>query len=355
MFGKSALSLGLTVTAAAVLGGLCGSVASAAPAPHAAQPAVFNRTSAAEAPQLGAAVNDVMLDKAGPRYVQTLLAHYRSITPEWEMEMSQLEPSRGHFTFARADQIVAFANRHHMPVRGHTLVWDEMVPSWVLHGSWTRAQLESMLHTYITTVVSHYRGKVEEWDVVNEPLTTDGHMRQSIWERVIGPDYVSLAFRWAHEADPHARLFLNEYGAEWNDPKEHALYQLVSGLKAAGIPIGGVGFQAHLLLDAHPPQAELTGVLRQFAALGLRLEITELDVRAGGSAPLARRMAEEASIYRTVAASCAAVRACARVTTWGITDAATWIGTSNRPLPFDTHYRAKPAWYALRAGLTPRG
>jgi len=271
------------------------------------------------------------------------------------MEMSQLEPSRGHFTFAKADGIVAFANRHNMPVRGHTLVWAEMVPSWVLHGSWTRAQLESMLHTYITTVVSHYRGKVEEWDVVNEPLTTDGHMRQSIWERVIGPDYVSLAFRWAHEADPHARLFLNEYGAEWNDPKEHALYQLVSGLKAAGIPIGGVGFQAHLLLDAHPPQAELTGVLRQFAALGLRLEITELDVRAGGSAPLARRMAEEASIYRTVAASCAAVRACARVTTWGITDAATWIGASNRPLPFDTHYRAKPAWYALRAGLTPRG
>ncbi len=355
MFGKFALSLGLTVAAAAVFGGWCGGVASAAPAPHVTHAAVFNRTSAGEAPQLGAAVNDVMLDKGGPRYLQTLVTHYRSITPEWEMEMSQLEPARGRFTFARADQIVAFADRHHMPVRGHTLVWDEMVPSWVLHGSWTRAQLENMLHTYITTVVSHYRGKVEEWDVVNEPLTTDGHMRQSIWERVIGPDYVSLAFKWAHEADPRARLFLNEYGAEWNDRKEHALFQLVSGLKAAGIPIGGVGFQAHLLLDAHPPQAELTGVLRQFAALGLRLEITELDVRAGGSAPLARRMAEEASIYRTVAASCAAVRACARVTTWGITDAATWIGTANRPLPFDTHYRAKPAWFALRAGLTPRG
>src|SRR6185312_327547 len=342
MFGKSALALGLALTAAAVFGGCFGSAASAAPAARAARPGVFNRTSAGVAPQLGATVNDVILTKANPRYIQTLLAHYRSITPEWEMEMSQLEPSRGHFTFARADQIVAFANRHHMPVRGHTLVWDEMVPNWVLHGSWTRAQLESMLHTYITTVVSHYRGKVEEWDVVNEPLTTDGHMRQSIWERVIGPDYVALAFKWAH-------------GAEWNDPKEHALFQLVSGLKAAGVPIGGVGFQAHLLLNAHPPQAELTGVLRQFAGLRLRLEITELDVRAGGSAPLATRMAEEAAIYKTVAASCAAVRACARVTTWGITDAATWIGTANRPLPFDAHYRPKPAWYALRAGLTPRG
>jgi endo-1,4-beta-xylanase len=353
MFGKYALTLGLALAAAA--GGWFGGAASAAAAPHATRPAVFARTSASEPPQLGAAVNDVMLAKAGPRYVDTLLAHYRSITPEWEMEMSQLEPARGRFTFGRADGIVAFAGRHRMPVRGHSLVWDHMVPGWVLHGDWTRRQLENVLRTYITTVVSHYRGEVEEWDVVNEPLTTDGHMRQSIWERVIGPDYVALAFRWAHAADPDARLFLNEYGAEWNDPKEHALFQLVSGLKAAGVPIGGVGFQAHLLLSAHPPQSELTGVLRRFAALGLRLEITELDVRAGGSAPLARRMAEEAAIYQAVAASCAAVRACARVTTWGITDAATWIGTANRPLPFDTHYRPKPAWYGLRAGLTPRG
>jgi endo-1,4-beta-xylanase len=351
MFCKYGLSLGLTLAAAAVFGG-CGGAASAASAPHAAG---FTRTSAHQAPQLGAAVNDVMLRTAGPRYIRTLLDHYRSITPEYEMEMSQLEPSRGRFTFAAADRIVAFANRHHMPVRGHTLVWDEMVPGWVQHGDWTRAQLENVLHTYITTVVSHYRGKVEEWDVVNEPLLQNGRMRQSVWERVIGPDYVKLAFRWAHAADPNARLFLNEFGAEWNDPKERALFGLVSGLRSAGVPIGGVGFQAHLLLDAHPPQAELTGVLRRFAGLGLRLEVTELDVRAGGRAPLARRMADEAAIYRTVAASCAAVRACARVTTWGITDAATWIGTANRPLPFDTHYRAKPAWFGLRAGLTPRG
>jgi endo-1,4-beta-xylanase len=296
-----------------------------------------------------------MLQNAGPRYVRTLLRHYRSITPEYEMEMSQLEPAPGRFTFAAADRVVAFANRHRMPVRGHTLVWDEMVPGWVLHGHWTRPQLEDILHAYITTVVSHYRGKVEEWDVVNEPLLRNGGMRRSVWERVIGPDYISLAFRWAHAADPSARLFLNEYGAEWNDPKERALFRLVSGLRSAHVPIGGVGFQGHLLLDAHPPQAELTGVLRRFAGLGLRLEVTELDVRAGGPAPLARRLAAEASIYRTVAASCAAVPACARVTTWGITDAASWIGAANRPLPFDSHYRAKPAWYALRAALTPRG
>ena len=353
MFGKYVITLGLAV-AAAVSGGHAGA-ASAAPAPHVAHPAVFNRTSAGEAPQLGAAVNAVMLQTGGPRYLQTLLAHFRSITPEYEMEMSQLEPARGRFDFSRADRIVSFAGRHHMPVRGHTLVWDEMVPGWVLHGDWTKAQLRNVLHTYITTVVSHYRGKVEEWDVVNEPLTANGSMRQSIWERVIGPEYVALAFRWAHAADPHARLFLNEFGAEWNDPKEHALFQLVSGLRTAGVPIGGVGFQAHLLLDAHPPQAEFTDVMRRFAGLGLRLEVTELDVRAGGSAPLGRRLADEASIYRTVAASCAAVRACARVTTWGITDAASWIGAANRPLPFDTHYRAKPAWWALRAGLNPRG
>src|SRR3954447_17301885 len=141
MFGKYFLALGLTLAAATVFGA-CGGAASAAPAPHVAG---FARTSAHEAPQLGAAVNAVMLENAGPRYVRTLLGHYRSITPEYEMEMSQLEPARGRFTFAAADRIVAFADRHHMPVRGHTLVWDEMVPRWVLQGDWTRAQLEDVL------------------------------------------------------------------------------------------------------------------------------------------------------------------------------------------------------------------
>jgi endo-1,4-beta-xylanase len=269
------------------------------------------------------------------------------------MEMSQLEPARGRFDFARADRIVAFAARHGLPVRGHTLVWDEMIPAWLTRSHPTRAQLIGILHGYIRTVVSHYRGRVGEWDVVNEPLTRAGGLRRSLWERVIGPGYIALAFRFAHRADPNAALFLNEYGAEWRDAKERALHRLVARLRAEHVPVAGVGFQAHLRLDAHPPQAELTDVLRSFAALGVRLEVTELDVDAAGPAPLPQRLAAEAAIYRAVAGACRAVRACSRVTTWGITDAASWLGASERGLPFDAGYRAKPAWRALRAGLTP--
>jgi endo-1,4-beta-xylanase len=351
MFGKYALALAVTLGLAAAVGGR--GTAAAAAHPHPAAAGVYARRAVSTPPQLGAAVNTVMLDAADPRYVRTLLAHYASVTPEYEMEMSQLEPAEGRFDFARADRIVAFAARHGLPVRGHTLVWDEMIPAWLTRSHPTRAQLIGILHHYIGTVVSHYRGRVGEWDVVNEPLTRDGSLRHSLWERVIGPGYIALAFRFAHRADPDAALFLNEYGAEWRDAKERALHRLVVRLRAEHVPVSGVGFQAHLRLDAHPPQAELTAVLRSFAALGVRLEVTELDVDAAGPAPLPQRLAAEAAIYRAVAGACRAVRACSRVTTWGITDAASWLGASERGLPFDAGYRAKPAWRALRAGLTP--
>jgi endo-1,4-beta-xylanase len=349
MFGKYALALAVTLVAA--IGGRgAAAVAAVHPAamPHAAHS--YSRASLGTPPQLGAAVNTVMLS-AAPRYVHTLLRHYGSVTPEYEMEMSQLEPARGRFDFAGADRIVAFGARHGLPVRGHTLVWDEMIPRWVTRGHWTRPQLVGILHSYITTVVSHYRGRVEEWDVINEPLNTDGSLRASVWERVIGPGYIALAFRWAHRADPRAALFVNEYGAEWSDAKERGLRRLVVGLRRAHVPVSGVGFQGHMRLDAHPPQAEFTGVLRSFARLGVRLEVTELDVRAQGPAPLARRLADEAAVYRSVAGACRAVRACSRVTTWGVTDAASWLGASQRGLPFDSSYRAKPAWWALHAAL----
>jgi endo-1,4-beta-xylanase len=364
MFGKSAhvracsrqfLWMGVGALTLTLVAAVAGGRSAAAEVHHdpalAMSRGVHSRRSLSVPPQLGAAVNTVMLDSADPRYVRTLLRHYGSVTPEYEMEMSQLEPAKGRFDFARADRIVSFAARHHLPVRGHTLVWDQMIPGWVTQAEWTPAQLRRLLHTYIRTVVGHYRGRVGEWDVVNEPLTADGSLRQNIWERVIGPGYIALAFRWAHRADPHATLFVNEYGAEWSDPKARALHRLVAGLRATHVPVSGVGFQAHFSLDAHPPQAEFTGVLRSFARLGVHLEVTELDVAAAGRAPLGRRLAEEAAAYRSAAGACRAVRACGRVTTWGITDAASWLGSTQRGLPFAADYQAKPAWWALRAAL----
>jgi len=342
----------VALAAAAVMAGSHSAAAAVSPHPAARSgTGVYTRRSVSESPILGAAVNTTMLRSSDPRYVRTLLRHFQSVTPEYEMKMDHLEPARGVFDFTKADEIVAFAHRHGLEIRGHTLVWDEQVPAWVTDGEWTRAQLRSVLVRYITTVVSHYRGRIGEWDVVNEPLLADGSLRPSIWERVIGPGYIELALRTAHRADPRAKLFVNEYGAEYPGPKERALHRLVKRLRHEGVPVDGVGFQAHLSIHWSPTRAQFTGVLHRFAALGLRVEVTELDVAAAGPAPLRHRLAEQAAVYRSVAGDCRAVRACSRVTTWGITDAASWLGASQRALPFNADYRPKPAWSALRAGL----
>jgi endo-1,4-beta-xylanase len=285
-----------------------------------------------------------------PRYAPTLLSSYGSITSEWEMKMDTVEPVRGQFDFTRGDQLASYASAHGLRFRGHTLLWHEQLPAWITQGTWTRATLEPVLKEYVQTVVAHYRGKIDSWDVVNEPLADDGSLRSNIWLRVIGPDYIALALTWARQADPTVKLYVNDYGIERPGAKTDGMYRLVTDLRARGVPLDGVGFQSHFTTAWHPSRAELTDTLRRFAAVGLRVEVTELDVATvpgGGDAELAR----QADIYRDVAAACRAVPECDRITTWGISDASTWLGPDKRPLPFDTEYRAKPAYAALLEGL----
>jgi endo-1,4-beta-xylanase len=266
------------------------------------------------------------------------------------MKMDSIEPTRGVFDFSRGDQLAAFAAANGLKMRGHTLLWHEQLPAWMSQGSWTRATLEPVLKTYVQTVVAHYRGKVDSWDVVNEPLNEDGTMRQNLWYRVIGPDYIALALQWAREADPSARLFVNDFNVEKPHPKRDGLLRLVNDLRAKGAPLDGVGLQAHFTTSWFATRAELQGTMQMFASLGLRVEITELDV-ATASAWDPAELARQTAIYGDVGAACRAVAACDRVTTWGITDASTWLGPDKRPLPFDVNYAAKPAYTALAAAL----
>ena len=284
------------------------------------------------------------------RYRQTLLANFGSITSEWEMKMDSIEPTRGTFDFSRGDQLAAFAAANGLKLRGHTLLWHEQLPAWMSQGAWTRATLEPVLKTYVQTVVTHYRGKIDSWDVVNEPLNEDGTMRQNLWYRVIGPDYIQLALQWARQADPNARLFVNDFNVEKPHPKRDGLLRLVNDLRSKGAPLDGVGLQAHFTTSWYATRAELTGTLQLFANLGLRVEITELDVATANATDPAE-LTKQAAIYGDVGAACRAVTACDRVTTWGITDSSTWLGPDKRPLPFDVNYAAKPAYTALAAAL----
>ena len=198
------------------------------------------------------------------------------------------------------------------------------MPGWLRNGSWSRASLLSVLEQHITAVMTHFRGRVAAWDVVNEALNDDGTRRNCLWKRVIGDDWVDQAFRFARSADPGAKLFYNETRADVPNPKYEATVSLVRDLRARGVPVDGVGLQYHLT-DRMPTRAQVEEAIRRLGDLGVDVHISELDVPVWylGST-LERKLARQAEVYRAVAAACNAQPACFRITTWGFTDRYTW-------------------------------
>jgi GH35 family endo-1,4-beta-xylanase len=300
--------------------------------------------------KLGAAVNHAHLwDAAEPAYEGTFAREFDSLTPEYELKVDQLLPQPSAWDFGVADRLLAYAESHGKELRGHTLVWHRALPAWMLERSWTREELLAFLHGYVSTVVGRYRGRIAEWDVANEVFDDDGTWRSSLWYDVIGPDYVEAAFRFAREADPSARLWYNDYGAERVNPKSDAILALAARLRAAGLA-DGVGFQAHFSAGSYTTEGELSANLARFADAGLEVGITELDVSmASAPGTLEDRLRLQAGIYAGVASACRAQPACRRVTVWGVTDKYGWLGGEALPLPFDASYAPKPAWSALRA------
>lgn len=300
---------------------------------------------------LGAAVAlDPLLHE--PQYAATLRDHFGMVTPEVAMKFEIIHPARNYYAFGDADTIVRFALENGMQVRGHTLVWHNQLPAWIREGNFTSAELRDILHDHIDTLARHYRGRVVAWDVVNEPFADDGSLRDTIWLRALGPTYIEQAFRWAHDADPGALLYLNEYGTERDGPKLRALTQLVYDLKARNVPIDGVGFQMHLNLRQPPTHAEIATALRHVAQAGVRTDITELDVEVYGSSKGDdARLVAQADVYQQVALACLQEPACTAFTTWGISDKHSWIsqqiGQPDAPLLFDEHYQPKLAYQAV--------
>ncbi len=300
---------------------------------------------------VGAAVSVGALLKEQP-YRDILATEFNMLTPEVVMKFDAIEPEQGHYNFTEGDTLVAFARAHSMQVRGHNLVWYLALPTWLTTGHFTRDELLSILHAHILAEVSHYRGVVNIWDVVNEAINNDGSLRDSIWSRVIGPDYLDLAFRWAHEANPRAHLFYNDYGAEGLGQKSDAVYHLVAGMIKRGVPINGVGLQMHVSLDNYPRPQDVLANMKRLTALGLEVQITEMDVKIqDDSRPMQARLSVEAQIYHDMLGTCLAVAQCTAFVMWGFTDRHSWIpaatGHSDAPLIFDALYQPKPAYYAL--------
>ena len=274
---------------------------------------------------------------------------FDSLTPENEMKMSWLQPQRGQWDFEEADQLVAYAQKHGKAVRGHALVFGDADPPWTERLLFS-SEAEKALREHINAVVARYKHHVREWDVVNEALDERGRYRVNPWTQTLGPRYVELAFQIAREADPTAKLYYNEFDADVPGSKRDATAALVRGLKEKGL-IDGVGLQMHRSLADAPTREKIEDTLRLYESMGLEVQITEMDVVAGGETSLIDRLNIQATAYRRAAEACAAVVACTRFTVWGVADKYSWRGVDQLPLLFDANFAAKPAFGAVREVL----
>ncbi len=300
-------------------------------------------------------------------YTKTLASQYDMLEAENSMKWGPTEPQQGKFNFRGGDALVAFAEAHDMKVRGHNLLWAKDNPRWLRDGNFTPEQLRQIMREHIMRVAGHYAGKVLEWDVVNEAIDNQGKVGSSIWYDKPGiglagkgTAYIAQAFRWAHEADPKALLFYNDYDCAGINAKSDGIYAMVKQFKAEGVPIDGVGFQLHIHLDARGVSTFAKNLAR-FAKLGVQVQITELDVGLpiGPDRKLLHPsdLEKQAEIYRRVAQACADQPACTAIQTWGFTDRYSWIpgysrGKLGDALPFDRDYQPKPAFHAMMEVLT---
>ncbi|MBO3745288.1 endo-1,4-beta-xylanase [Streptosporangiaceae bacterium NEAU-GS5] len=285
-------------------------------------------------------------------YLDILGDQFNQLTAGNALKWYQTEPQQGVFDFGPGDQVFNFARQHHQIFRGHTLIWHNQLPDWLTSGTWTADQLRAILKNHITQEVKHYKGKIYSWDVVNEAFNDDGTYRQTMFYNILGPGYIADALRWAHKADPKAKLYINDYNIEFTGPKSNAYYTLVQQLLADHVPLDGVGFQGHLALQFGFP--DLQPNLQRFADLGVDVAVSELDIRMILPADDAK-LATQAQWYSDVVKACLAVRRCVGITIWDYTDKYSWIPQffpgQGAAHPWGLNLEPKPAYFAIRDAL----
>jgi endo-1,4-beta-xylanase len=329
---------------------------------------------------IGAALNQNQFTERDQRGLPIITNQFNSITAENVLKWEAVHPEPGKYNFAPADRYVGFGEKHRMFIVGHTLIWHSQTPRWVFEdakgGPVDRQTLLERMRDHIQTVVGRYKGRIKGWDVVNEAIDEDGTLRQTPWLKIIGEDYLVKAFEFAREADPSAQLYYNDYSLE-NEAKRKGAVELIKKLKARGVSIYAVGLQGHDKMD-WPTAQQQSETIVAFASLGVKVNITELDVDvlprasqhrgadislnvelraqlnpyANGlpdsvQQALAKRYAELFEVFRKHG------DVIDRVTFWGVTDGDSWLnnwpvrGRTSYPLLFDRAGKPKPAFEAV--------
>ncbi len=367
----TAAVLGITTAALAAPGTHADGSAASQSVARDAQPAPNSLRALAGRIGLRVGVGILPSDLNTPAYAAVAASQFSSVTPETQMAWETVEPTQGVFDWSGADAVVNFAEQNGQLVRGFPLLWHNRLPTWlttgVANGTITNTQLMQLLQQWITTAVSRYRGKIWEWDVANE-FFTDSNPSQinpdDFWVAKLGPGVIADAFRWAHAADPHALLCYNDYniaGEDGSNAKSDAVYAWLQQELAQGVPINCVGDEGHLDTQFGFSGARITQDLQRFASLGLKVAITQADVRtfvnnATDQVPT-DSLAQYAQPYELsqMLKACLAVRQCLSFTVWGVSDAYSWVpGTftgEGYATLYDVNLNPKPAYTDLQQDL----
>ena len=317
------------------------------PAAHAATAGSLGSLAGSKGRYFGSATDNPELSDSA--YTSVLGGEFGQITPGNTMKWQYTEPTQNSFSFGQADTVVAFAQNHGQVVRGHTLVWHSQLAGWV--SSLPASQLKAAMDNHVTQEVTHFKGKIYAWDVVNEAFNEDGSYRSSPFYAAMGSGYIAEAFRTARAADPAAKLCINDYNTDGVNAKSNALYNVVSSLKSQGL-IDCVGFQAHLTVGAVP--GDLKSNLQRFANLGVDVQVTELDIRMALPRTIAKD-SQQAVDYAAVVNACLGVSRCTGVTVWDYTDKYSWIPSvfpgTGAALPWDENFTKKLAYGAIWTAL----
>jgi endo-1,4-beta-xylanase len=329
---------------------------------------------------IGVAVNDDVVSGNDSQVAAIVEKQFNSITPENVMKWQFIHPEPNKYNFEPADRFVAFGEKNKMFIVGHTLIWQNQIPGWAFRDDSNnllgRDAMLARMKDHIFTVMGRYKGRVNGWDVVNEALNDAGPLHKSKWVETVGPDYVQKAFEYAHEADPNAELYYNDFSLD-KPAKREACVRLVKDLKAKGLRIDGVGIQGHWALD-YPSREDIERFINAFAALGVKVMVTELDIDVLPSAtqymgadinvrfelqtklnPYVNGLPDE--VQKKLADRYAELFAIllehkdtiSRVTLWGVYDKTSWLnnwpvkGRTSYPLLFDRNYQPKPAFDAV--------